>query len=878
MRPGKLVLATLLAVVLIVVCSVGGLVLFNTTRMLPQHGSLLYVGGLQDRVEVLWDAWGIPHIYASNAHDLFFAQGYLHAQDRWWQMEFQRHVGQGRIAELTGYNPAVVGNDLFIRTAGWRQSAEADLAMLDSVTRAALDSYAAGVNAYIGGRPGGDLALEYTLLGLNGVGIEVEPWEPVDTLFWAKALSWDQSGNRGRELESLLLADLSSDLRDAYFVSYPYDQRPTILTTDDLSLAETAASARQDSSSAGASPGGNARLAGGVTAYTPFLGSDESVGSNSWAIGGQNTASGMPILANDPHIGIQMPSTWYEIGLHCRPVSEDCPYDLVGFSVAGTPLILIGHNGQIAWGLTNAIADTQDLYQLRINPENPLQYEYNGAWRDMQVTTEVIHLGSAYRARADDPNTAACEGIADLPINADGDLEIQVRRTHFGPIMTDNTITDDCRFVAQDNEAPLAMRWTGLEPGNQIGALRQVAVASNWDEFRQALADWPWPTLTFLYADAQGNIGLQLPGSLPIRAPGHDGTAPVPGWTDEYEWQGYIPFDALPNTLNPARGWIVTANHAVVPPEYYTQLAARLGEDATYAFSQETAFGYRAARIVEMVRATTAHTPETVAEIQGDNHSLSAEELLPYLLDVPFEDAALADAAVWLASWDLQTHMDSPQAALWQAFWAALVENLWNDQLGFAHPGGDRLAWATRLLMDQPEHPWWDDTRTTDVVETRDDILARALQEALDAMTAAAGTDRTAWRWGDLHTATFVSSPLGLSGIGFVENLVNAGPVPVSGSWDTVNRTNWVTSDPYAVRGAISSMRMIVDFGNLDDSRAMHPTGQSGHPLSDHYRDMVDPWRHIHYHPMLFSREAVEEAAVERLDLRPAPLSAPPAE
>ena len=249
---------------------------------------------------------------------------------------------------------------------------------------------------------------------------------------------------------------------------------------------------------------------------------------------------------------------------------------------------------------------------------------------------------------------------------------------------------------------------------------------------------------------------------------------------------------------------------------------------------------------------------------------LHAEEVQPYLANLQPEDASLRSALDFLLGWDLQTGMDSPQAALFEVFWARLVANTWADHLGYQPSGGGNVAWATQLLLAQPDNPLWDNPNT-DTTETRDDVLLQSLQEAVAEMTAAQGSDQTAWRWGDLHTATFVSQPLGQSGIGLIESLFNGGPVPTSGSWDTINRTNWYTNNGYVVAGSISSMRMIVDLSNLDASRSMHTTGQSGHPFSPYYTDMIDPWRLVEYHPMRFGADSVESGALDHFTLNPAP-------
>jgi len=879
MRPRNLFLASLIALLLILIFTAGSLIAYNATRMLPEQDGIAYLRGLREPVTIVRDELGIPHIYASTAEDLFFAQGYVHAQDRWWQMEFQRHTGLGRIQELTGFNAGALGSDLLIRTWGWNRAAAADEAFIAPETRTILEAYAAGVNAYTAGKPGGALALEYTLLGLTGVQIEVEPWTPLDTAAFAKTMAWYLGGNADSEMERMdMLERLGPELTGAYFPPYPYDERPTIVTAADLPLTAGSLSAAASPSAAGdtstAAPYRDVAtsMAGGAEALAYLPPRDAGIGSNNWVIAGSNTASGLPILANDPHLNIQMPSIWYEIGLHCRPVSDACPYDVVGFSFVGAPAVIAGHNQRIAWGVTNLNPDVQDLYIIRVNPEDPYQYEYNGEWRDMEVVTETIRIGGTYEPREDDPTTEDCEGVRDLPLTADGALEITVRVTHFGPIITDNTITDDCRFVGLTEDGdPLAVRWTGLEPGDLLRAALAIDRAIDWQSFRQALAYWDWPSQNFVYADVDGNIGYQAPGKIPFRAADHSGLVPVPGWTDAYEWRGTLPFDLLPRVLNPERGWIVTANHAAVPAEYYDQLAAALGPDANYTISQDWDEGYRSQRIVEMVSGTSAHTVETMAEIQGDNHNLVAEELMPYLLALDAADESVAgksvaEAITWLAGWDLQAGVNSPQAALFEMLWLKLSEALWADQLD----APDDHAWAVRLLLDQPDHPWWDDLSTPAVKETRDDILLRALAQALEAMTAEWGADREAWRWGNLHTATFVNVPLGQSGIDPIEGLFNAGPLAVSGTSRAVNSTAWSLSDPFAVR-SLPSFRMIVDLANLENSRVVHTTGQSGHPLSPHYRDMIDAWRTIDYHPLRFGDEAVSAAATHTLELRPAP-------
>ncbi|MBM3182813.1 MAG: penicillin acylase family protein, partial [Chloroflexi bacterium] len=373
-------------------------------------------------------------------------------------------------------------------------------------------------------------------------------------------------------------------------------------------------------------------------------------------------------------------------------------------------------------------------------------------------------------------------------------------------------------------------------------------------------------------ADVKGNVGYQTPGRIPIRAKHHSGLLPVPGWTNEFEWQGFIPFDKLPTVFNPKRGYVATANQAVVPLEYYDMLASELGEGENYAISQEWDYGYRGQRIIELLEKLAPHSIETLQVLQGDNKLISAEELIPYLGRLRFNEPELNEARDWLMKWDYQFDMDSPQAALYAEFWMQLANNLFGDQLPeqIKLEGWAREMWAAYLLMEQPNDTWWDDASTSDVVETRDDILVRSFREGYNNAVATLGNDRSRWRWGNLHTSTFVSNPLGRSGVSFIEKMVNRGPYPTSGCTGAVNNTRWTVHSGSFTVDHLPSMRMIVDLGDLTRSVAIHTTGQSGHPYSKHYDDMIELWRNIKYHPMLWTRAQVEAAAANKLILKPA--------
>jgi penicillin amidase len=839
---------------LLIIAILGGFIVYQAANgPLPQHSGTISLAGLDGEVTIIRDTWGIPHIYASTVHDLRFAQGYVQAQDRWWQMEFSRHTGHGSLQELTGQTDSLMGTDVFIRTVGWTRAAQNDLDNLPPEAVAELQAFSDGVNAYIIPRSANDLAFEYRVLGLTGVNIPIAPWTPIDTLVWTKVMSWDLGGNRGNELfRSELNAALGEEMVANFLPDFGYGTKPTIIWPEEIPESGTFAPAPESDTSG--IQGYTTLFAGNVSPDRAFLfGGGDGIGSNNWVVSGEHTASGMPLLANDPHLSIQNPSIWYEIGLHCQPISDGCPYDVRGFTFPASPFVVIGHNARIAWGVTNVGWDTQDLYRMEINPDNPLQYRWNGEWRDMEVVEEEIKFGDG------------------------GSRTIQVRVTHLGPIINDNRIDDATgEILGFNNEDPLAFRWAAYEPGTIVQSLILLNKAGNWDEFREALRYWDTPSQNVIYADVDGNIGYQTPSNVPIRAAGHTGKLPVDGTTDEFEWKGYVPYDYLPSIYNPERGYISTANQALVPMEYYGYLANELGDefgaDSHYVFEYEWSYGYRGQRINEMIEATDSHTIETFEAIHGDNKAIIAEELQPYFASLDMGSPEMNEARDWLFNWDYQMHMNSPQAALFGYVWYRLEQNLWEDQLGEIGDvgGGDGNMWAVFQLMEDPENVWWDDVATTDATESRDEILIRSFNEGYTATSTALGANRDEWRWGKLHLATFVSNPLGLSGIGVIEDFVNTGPVETSGGSDMVNATGWTFDgdNPFEVR-ALPSMRMIVDLGDLSASQTMHTTGQSGHPASPNYSNFVDEWRNINYHPMLFSREEIDANAASTLTLQP---------
>ena len=815
------------------------LIPYNITRSYPQTNGEIQISGLDAPVEVYRDSYGVPHIYANTSHDLFFTQGYVHAQDRFWQMDFWRHIGSGRLGEMFGESQ--LETDQILRTMGFARVAQEELETFDSTSKAILESYSQGVNAYLAEHQGADLSLEYLVLKMINADYQPEPWQPLHSLTWAKVMAWDLGGNMDAEIEmATLLKNLTPEQVAEIIPPYPSD-KPVIVPDYQISGkldSQIAADKPQLRYLAALSPSLE-DISYKIDLLDKVLGPRGiGIGSNSWAVSGKLTDTGMPILANDPHLGAQMPAIWYEVGLHCTQKSEDCPYQVTGFSFAGVPGVIIGHNERIAWGFTNTGPDVQDLYIEKINPENPNQYEVNGQWVDMELVEEIMQVAG------------------------EEDVALTVRYTRHGPIISDTTylaenFTDTVGIELPDNYA-VALRWTALEPNHLFRAIWQFNRAANFEEFREGTRDFAAPAQNLLYADVDGNIGYQMPGKIPIRANG-DGSLPVPGWTDEYEWTGYIPFEALPFSYNPPEGYIVTANNAVVDPEY------------PYLIATVFAHGHRAQRIVDMIEnAPGPMDVEYMQEMQGDNKDLNAETLVPILLQVPVgvENEGLRQL---LEDWDYQAHMDSPAAALFEVFWKNLLALTFQDYLTdeTSPKGNSRWFEVFANLVEQPDSPWWDIPSTTPV-ETRDFIFSMAFTAAVEEIKDTLGQDPNQWSWGDLHTLTLVNPSMGNSGQFFIDALFNRGQYRTSGGGGIVNATSWDATKefPYEVR-ALPSMRMIVDLSDLANSLTIHTTGQSGHTYHEHYVDMTDPWRSIKYHPMLWEQEQVESDMEDYLRLAP---------
>ncbi len=828
----RIAIATVSTVVVLALL-LAGLLTWEIRRAFPQYDGALHVTGLSAPAKVYRDSHAIPQLFAQNADDLFRAQGYVTAQERFWEMDFRRHVTSGRLSEMFG--KAQLDTDEYLRTLGWRKVAEQEWNLIKPETKTYLQDYADGVNAYLDGKAPGKISLEYTILGLQNGSYKIEKWDPIDSLAWLKAMAWDLRGNMDDEITRATLSSggLTKDQVESLYPAYPFAQNAPIVASGAVSngvFTQTPAPAGEarTATTAKLTKGETDALRAVKAAIDGIpLGGEKlpGIGSNSWVISGNLTSTGKPLLANDPHLSTSMPGIWYQMGLHCA-----CAFNMEGFTFSGMPGVVIGHNGRIAWGFTNLNPDVTDLYLEKIQGDT---YQRDGKWVPLRTRQEVIKVAGG-------PSKT-----------------ITVRSTNNGPLLSD--ADHDTLDKVSPEKYGVSLRWTALDPGTTMDAVFAIDTATNFTDFRAAAAQFEVPAQNMVYADVDGNIGYQSPGKIPVRTAG-DGRYPAPGWDSAYDWKSYIPFDQLPYELNPPAGYIATANQAVIDPATYQPF---LTDDWSY--------GYRSQRIMDMIKqaASGGHkiSAADVAAMQFDNHNTFAEQVTPTLLGEKVSGTA-AKAQALLATWDFSQPTDSAAAAYFNEVWRDLALKTFDELPKDLRPDGyDRWFVVMLNLMQDPNNAWWD-IKSTASVETRDDVVKAAMNQAADQLAKTQGDDPAKWQWGKMHTALLANQSLGESGIGIIEWLFNYGPVGVPGGNDSVNATGDTLRDGFDV-DASPSMRMIVDMSNLDASRWIELTGNSGHAFSSHYHDQFDLWRTGKNLPMRWDEDTIKHEAKDTLTLVP---------
>lgn len=810
-------------------------------RTFPSSGNLP-IPGLQATVQVTMDELGVPRIFAENSPDLFQAQGYFDAANRFFQMDYRRHIANGRLAELVGDNGVSIGSDGLVRTMGWNRVAAAEWEMLDNNTRAYLQAYADGINAYLAQRAPEQVSVEYIQLRREFGAQTIEPWSPIDSLALLKALAWEMRSNIEDELDRVLAYTTLGEvaMADRLFPSYVASGNAPILATTEIhneQLATTSAPDGLDNTTILAEPLKSdviQYLQSALSVIPESFGAAASLGSNAFVVSGQYTASGGPLLGNDLHLQLTVPSAFAQVGLHCVNVSASCPFDVAGFSYAGFPAIWVGRNDNLAWGIASLRADTADLYfEALWDNESML----DSTWVPVAQQTEVITVA----------------GGTEVPLT--------IRSINGRPIISDvidlNAIEDTNPFTwVRPGSFGVSLRWAALEPGRTAAGIFAMNLAETAEQVQQAAALLEAPAQAVVFATTSGDIGFQAAGRVPIRSaaahtPGsdipQDGTWPMDGRFADNDWVGWIAPSDMPRALNPASGYIVAANQP--PTALYVEPSLGSGFD----------YGFRAARISEIIETYIAEnwpiTVNTINTIQNDDYSAVAQELVPLLLDIDLGTEWGAVGQDLLRDWDYRMEADSPAAAYFSATWQQVLEQTFWDELpqGVWPDGSSRWLVVIKQLLVSPNDPFWDDRSTPHVVETRDEILQNAMLAARNQLTTRISGNSEYWRWGALHRLELTNPVLGTADRPrWMRHFANPTPVSPNGDTLTVNSTTELIGLDHTTIITGPVFRMIVDLGALADSQWVNLPGNSGHLGSRHYSDQLDAWLTGQSYPFVF--------------------------
>jgi penicillin G amidase len=773
------------------------------TKSYPVTSGTLDVSGIHAQVSIYRDDYGVPHIVAGSDYDAYFAIGYVHAQDRLWQMELIRRAGQGRLAEVLG-EPALKIDKMF-RTLGlWRQ-AEKTAPTIDEATRSALQAYADGVTNYIESHKG-KFPVEFDLLNF-----EPEPWTIEHSLLISRLMAWELNYSRWVDI---VLAELVEKLGAAkateIFPTWP--EGAPLIVAQELQGNKTATMAAQ--------------LFESDQEFRKLLGSPgmES-GSNAWAIAGSKSTTGKPILANDPHLLFSAPGRWYELHVAAPGL------DVSGASIAGVPFVVIGRNQSIAWGVTNAMIDDEDFYVEEVDSvQHPTRYRFNNEWRPVEQRVDTILVKNS------------------------PPVLLSVYQTHRGPII------NRMEAAAQWSRQLMSMRWVGHEISNEAQAFYLINRAHNWQEFLDGLRFYAVPAQNFVYADVDGNIGYHTGGRVPIRKT-KTATLTFPGWTDEYDWKGFVPFEQMPQVLNPPEGFVATANNRIIS-ESYPYYLSNLWEPE-----------WRIERITEVLRSKPILSVEDMERLQQDVVSPQARELVPIILKAfegqPPPNADVQTALTYFRNWSYEMKASDVATSLFQAFLVRMIHNTFEDEMGPSLLGVyDTLASvplnAITKLMKKGSSPWFDNVKTPQI-ETMNDIIRQSLDDALHELKTKYGGEIKEWRWGSIHQVQF---PHVFSANDILRPIFTVGPFPVGGSHSTVNKGDFRIMDPY-LNTVGPSTRQIFDLADISNTRSITPPGQSGQVFQRHYDDQVHMWLNGLYRKQTMDRALIEKSGYDLLILRP---------
>ncbi|HEY3046183.1 MAG TPA: penicillin acylase family protein [Polaromonas sp.] len=837
----KRVTAALLLLVLLLIAAAGA----YSYRAFPALDGELQAPGLASRVTLARDKADVTHIQAQSAHDAWFSLGYVHAQERGWQLEFNRRVMHGELSEALG--TATLETDKLMRTLGIAQAAERQWQSLPAEGRDAMQAYSDGINAFYASSSQA-LPPEFHILGIKPGGPSGKAWSPTDSLGWSLMMALDLGGNWGTEFARLSAAKVLGT-GQLWQLFPPYPGEPPASRVDfaklyaDLGVYRTVL---PDAIKTIASPARTSwaewlfdtqtsqkmtqALAADINDWAASFGHVEGKGSNNWVVAGTHSASGKPLLANDPHLGLSAPAIWYFARLQApagrAPDGKMNPaLDVMGATLPGLPFVVLGRTRQVAWSFTNTNPDVQDLYLEQINPANPGQYRVpaaNGekAWANFKTRMEVIK------------------------VKGQADQRFMVRESRHGPILSDAQkshaeLLDTGKYV-------MALRWSALDEDNQtvLAGLR-ANQAESADDLIAAFAAHHSPMQNVVTADTAGRVAFKAVGKIPLRKADNDilGIAPSPGWDARYDWAGWLPYAQTPQTGDAAigaKGWLSTANQRITPPDY------------PLFMGQDWAVPYRYERIEQLLAATPKHDVDSMQKIQGDQLSPATVRLLPFLqkaLAAPSSHPLAGAAQGAMAGFDGSMRADRAAPLIFAAWADELTRSVIGGKLGDARfkalYGKRHFRSALEDILERNDAGWCGSAGCPAQ-------SVAALERALSRLQAAYGADVGHWAWGEAHNALSAHKPFG--NVPLLARFFDV-RVPTGGDAFSINVGQyWANNDktPFANRHA-ASLRAVYDLADLENSRFIYQTGQSGLVFSSRYRDMRDSWAQQGYRPLQMS-------------------------
>ena len=762
-------------------------------KSLPQIDGSVTVKGVSQPVVISRDEHGVVYIDAKTDNDAYFAIGYAHAQDRMWQLELQRRIAQGRLSEVFGINS--LSHDVWMRRLELYNIASSSWQALSPEARMSLTAYASGINAWI--ETAEVLPPEFMALG-----IEPAPWTPNDSLAWAKIFALNLAGGMREEIRNLIATkNLTNRQMDTIIGKYP-QQAPVTVSNVELKTQKSLVSLLQLQ----------------IQIEQDLKIGGKYVGSNAWVVAGEHSADGKAVLANDPHLGLQIPSMWYVASLKGDRLES------IGMTLVGIPTVVFGRNDSISWGGTAMMADTQDLFIEQINPEQPDEYKRGESWLKFNNRTELIKVKAAFPSQMRSPYKP---------------VEINLKNTEHGPVVTS---------LNETFEQTVALRWPALDPKDTTyESFFQLNYATDWQSFRKALRFHVAPTLNILYADKSNNIGYQAVGKIPIRANGH-GQLPVPGWNDDFAWVSYIPFDQLPQSYNPEKGYIVSANNKII------------GSDYPYFISNNWAPPARAQRIEELIQEQISKgEPLTIdyhQQMQADTVDVSVKELLAVFQQHDGKTERQRKAIDLIKNWQGDMAVNSASAAIFFTWAKHLRAQLFSDELkGFWNKQDESKSLSAMVFSTSYMDVYtalndktlnWCDIRGSEAVEGCDYLLTSSLRQALDEIDDLLGADMDSWQWGDMHATKYSHTPFSL--VELLDYIVGR-EIPNGGSTNTINVANSIFEESEGYQQTFGAgFRQIIQFNENDSQHwYMNSTGQSGNVFSRHYADMVEPFNAVQF-------------------------------